>query len=359
MLRELQCSRLALQRPPRVERQDRVALTGKERGRGVREPQSVVVGMATFRRPDLLAALLPRLLEQIEQVRASTEAALSPPELRIVVVDNDPEGSAGEVVASVRDERIHYALEPIPGISAARNRVMDEAGDADVLVLLDDDETPHEGWLLSLLVAQREHDADAVSGPVRAVFEGEEDPWVAASGAYIEPLREGVPTGTVLPRAATNNLLLDLRTVRGLGLRFEPRLGLTGGEDSLFTGQLTRGGGRIVWCAEALVDDIVPATRNNRRFHLERRFAQSSTTVRVDQLLAEGPADRLRRSARWMIIGGGQLAKGALQSLVARTRRDLRATAGGERRIASGLGVLAGTLGLAASPYARPRRLRK
>ena len=322
----------------------------------MKEPRSVVVGMATFRRPELLAALLPKILEQIEH---ATVTAGLPSQYRVVVVDNDPEESARDAAESVDDSRIRYAAEPRPGISNARNRILDEARDAEVLVLLDDDETPHAGWLVNLLSTYLEHDADAVSGPVRAVFDGEEDPWVTASGAYVEPLREGVETGAVLPRAATNNLLLDLRTVRRLGLRFDPRRGLPGGGDSLFTGQLTRGGGRIVWCAKATVDDIVPAARNTRRFHLDRRFAQSATTVRVDRLLAEGSADRLRRSARWVIIGGGQLAKGALQTLVARTQKDLHATARGERRIASGVGVLAGTLGLAASPYARVRSPRK
>lgn len=315
-------------------------------------PQSLVVGMATFRRPDLLAGLLPRLIEQIDQAQAAKEA---PAETRIVVVDNDPGGSARETVGAIGDPRVHYAIEPTPGISSARNRVLDEAGDAEVLVLLDDDETPHEEWLVHLLRARRVHRADAVSGPVRAVFEGDSDPWVAASGVYRVPLRTGTPTGTLLRRAATNNLLLDLRTVRRLGLRFDLRFGLSGGEDSLFTGQLTGAGGRLVWCAEALVDDIVPAARNTRGFQLERRFAQSATTVKVDRELSGGTA-RLRGGARWAVIGTGQLVKGAALALSGRARGDVIRTAQGEGRVASGLGVLAGVVGLSASPYARGRR---
>lgn len=311
-----------------------------------------MVGLATFRRPALLTELLPRLIEQIDQVMALPEG---PSEAWIVVVDNDPEGSAQEAAAGVGDPRIQYAIEPTPGISSARNRVLDEAGSADVLILLDDDETPREGWLATLLQARRTHRADAVSGPVRAVFEGEEDPWVAASGAYRVPLRTGAPTGTALPRAATNNLLLDLRTVRRLGLRFDSRFGLSGGEDSLFTGQLTAAGGRLIWCAEALVDDIVPAARNTRGFQLERRFAQSATTVKVDRELARG-ASSLRRGARWALVGAAQLAKGVVLALSGRLRGDIAHTAQGEGRIAGGLGVLAGVLGISSSPYAKARR---
>lgn len=318
------------------------------------EPQSIVVGMATYRRPELLATLLPRVLAQIEHLSQEWDQPLR---TSVVVVDNDPVGSARETVLAIGDDRIHYALEAEPGISSARNRVLHEAGDADVLVLLDDDETPHESWLLHLLAAHREYRADAVSGPVRAVFDGPEDAWVAASGTYLEPLRTGTPTGTMLRRAATNNLLLDLRTVRAMDLHFDPRFGLTGGEDSLFTGQLTRAGGRLVWCAEALVDDIVPTARNTRRFQLHRRFAQSATTVRVETRLEDRTGGRVRLAVRWLVIGVGQLLKGAAQTLAGRLTGTLTRTALGERRVASGLGVLTGTLGLAAKPYARARRL--
>lgn len=315
-------------------------------------PQSVVVGMATFRRPELLAALLPRLLEQIEHARSVLDPT---PEFRIVVVDNDPEGSARDAASALGDCRIRYVVEATPGISSARNRVLDEAEDADVLVFIDDDETPHEGWLAHLLTAHRDYRADAVSGPVHAVFDGPEDPWVAASGAYVEPLREGTATGTVLCRAATNNLLLDLRAARRFSLRFDTRLGLTGGEDSLFTGQLTRAGGKIVWCAEAAVDDLVPADRNTRAFHLRRRRAQSATTVMVDRMLEPNRGARLGASLRWVIVGSGQIVKGAGQAGWAVIRQDLDARARGERRMVSGLGVLGGTLGVLSRPYSRAK----
>ncbi len=316
-------------------------------------PQSVVVGMATFRRPELLAALLPRVLAQIEDAGA-TEGL--PSQLRVVVVDNDPEESARGIVEASGDPRITYAPEPRPGISSARNRLLDEAWDADVLVLLDDDETPHPGWLVHMLSTSIDQEADAVCGPVHAVFEGGEDPWVAAGGYYLGQRREGLRTGAVLRRAATNNLLLDMETVRRLGLRFDERFGLTGGEDSLFTGQLTADGGRIVCCAEAIGDDLGPAARNTRAFHLARRRAQAATHVRVEQELAGSRRARLSTGARWLVVGGGQLVKGALLAVRGRATGDLRRRAQGESRVASGLGALGGCVGILSSPYARARK---
>ena len=312
-----------------------------------------MVGLATYRRPGLLAGLLPRLLEQID---AAAEDLGGSARLSIVVVDNDAEGSARAVVDGVGDERIRYVIESSPGISSARNRVLDEAAGADVLVFLDDDETPHENWLVHLLRTHRERDADAVCGPVHAVFEGGEDPWVAAGGYYLGQRREGMRTGELLGRAATNNLLLDLAEVRRLGLRFDARFGLTGGEDSLFTGQLTAAGGKIVLCAEAVVDDLVPRERNQRGFNLARVRAQAGTHVRVDRELARTRGERLRGTGQWAVIGSGQVLKGGVLALSGRTAGDLRRRAQGELRVARGLGVLGGCLGVLASPYSRARR---
>lgn len=316
----------------------------------MRRQDTIVVGLATFRRPDLLAELLPRLLEQID---TAAEDLAGRARLSIVVVDNDAEGSAQSVVDGACDARIRYVIEPSPGISSARNRVLDEAADADVLVFLDDDETPHEQWLVHLLRTHREHDADAVCGPVHAVFDGGEDPWIAAGGYYLGQRRDGLPTGTVLSRAATNNLLLDMAAVRRRGLRFDRRFGASGGEDSLFTGQLTASGGTLVLCAEAVVDDLVPRERNRRSVNLARVRAQAGTHVRVEQELARTRGERLRGTGRWAVVGSGQVLKGGVLALSGRATGDLRRRAQGELRVARGLGALGGCLGAVASPYAR------
>ena len=80
-------------------------------------------------------------------------------------------------------------------------------------------------------------DAAAVVGPVQSEFTGELDPWIAA-GAFFQ--RRRLATGTPVEVAATNNLLLDLETVRRLDLRFDPRFGVSGAEDTYFTRTLSR-----------------------------------------------------------------------------------------------------------------------
>ncbi len=315
-------------------------------------PTTVAVGMATFHRPALLARLIPQILEQIDEFIADADVA---PVFNVVIVDNDPSASGRDAATSTGDARIHYVVEPEPGISSARNRILDESADCDILILIDDDELPHPGWLAHLLETHSRYGADAVSGPVHAVFEGGTDPWIEASGSYVEQQHVDLKTGSVRARAATNNLLLDMRTVRALGLRFDSRFGLTGGEDSLFTGQLTKAGGRIVWCAEAVVDDQVPTERNTRRFNLRRRLATSATHVQVEQKLLDSTAERVRGLGRWAVIGIGQVVKGASLAVAGRTRGHLGTRARGEQKFFSGLGVLSGCTGHLVSPYARKR----
>src|SRR5699024_8943451 len=120
----------------------------------------------------------------------------------------------------------------------------------------------------------------------------------------------------------------------------------------------TAAGGRIVLCAEAVVDDLVPAARNTRAFNLARRRAQSATHVRVEQERAGSRRARALNRGRWLVIGSGQLVKGAALALIGRLTGDLRRLAQGESRVASGLGELGGLVGIVSAPYARARRTR-
>ncbi|MDX6573696.1 MAG: succinoglycan biosynthesis protein ExoM, partial [Gaiellales bacterium] len=80
----------------------------------------VVVAVLTYRRVDRLARLLPLLVEQADGIGAD-----------VLVIDNDPEGTAGPLAAQ---HPVHYVHERRPGIAAARNRALAEAGDALALV---------------------------------------------------------------------------------------------------------------------------------------------------------------------------------------------------------------------------------
>ena len=320
----------------------------------MQRPGSVAVAMATFRRPDSLRELLPKVLAQAAQAQASLGWGF---EFAIIVVDNDPDGSGREAALSTGDPRLRYVVEPEPGISCARNRALDLGADFDVLVFIDDDESPHPGWLGHLLAAKLQHGADAVSGPVQPVYEGALDAWVTAGDFHQRRHRAELGTGHELKRAATNNLLLDMAVVRRLGVRFDDRFRLTGGEDSFFTGQLTQRGARLIWCAEAVVDDLVPMSRANRGYILRRRMSLSNAGARVDVMLARPGLERTITRARCVARGIAQIVKGGALALGGRVRGSLGRQSEGERFVFGGAGSVAAGMGIWVSPYRRKPRV--
>ncbi len=300
-----------------------------------------VVAVLTYRRTGWLPALLEELVEQ---------AGTVVPRADVVVVDNDPEGGAAAAVAPWSDRGVRYVHEPRPGISAARNRALAEARDADVLVFLDDDEMPAPGWLAHLVAAWRAWGSAAVAGPVPARFLGPAGAWVSGSGVFD---RRRLPTGTPVRGAGAGNLLLDLAQVRALGLAFDERFGLTGGEDTLFTHALVRLGGEIRWCDEAVAIESVPVDRLTRRWVLRRSFRAGSSWSRAEVHLAGGSPGRWRTRLVVLAKAAVRLPLAALAVGRAVLARDVAARAGAVAGLVSYAGLVVGAFGYVPGEYAR------
>lgn len=307
----------------------------------------VVVAAPTFHRPDRLRVLLPQLVAQAESTRASF--LTDPPDgrtnplIRIVIVDNSPEGDARELVEGCGLPGVEYAHQPTPGIAAARNMTLDVAREADVLVCLDDDERPHDRWLELMLRTWIKYRPAAVAGRVLAEFDPDlaVDPWLVAGDFFT---RRSLPTGTVVDGAAAGNLLLHMPTITGLGLRFNEDTGLTGGEDTEFTRALVAAGGTIVFCDEAAIVDLVPAARANRRWVLMRALSQGNIAARLRRV----PQPALG------VLGAGRMAAGGAQFAYGLVARSLRSQARGARLAARGVGFLLAGFGVRYDEYARP-----
>ncbi|MBM9476852.1 glycosyltransferase [Nakamurella flavida] len=310
------------------------------RGDDGRDP-AVVVALASYRRADELAHTLPLILEQLET--ASWPG-------RVLVVDNDPEGTARPVVDALGDVRVAYVQEVRPGIAAARNRALDSAPDDDLLIFIDDDETPRPGWLTGLLGTYARDRPAAVVGPVVSEYADEVPEWITAGGFFE---RRRMPTGTAIDVAATNNLLLDLRQIRALGLRFDADFGLSGGSDTLFTRQLARSGARMVWCDEAIVVDHVPLSRMTRRWVLMRAMRYGNSWSRTSVVLASGPVDRTLVRARMVGRGAARVVGGGIRLGIAAVTRSTRLNARGLRTVMKGVGFVRGAVGSTYTEYAR------
>jgi GT2 family glycosyltransferase len=300
-----------------------------------------VLAVLTYRRTELLPALLDELVTQAGSVE---------PRAVVLVVDNDPDAGAAAVVGEWSGRGVTYVHEPRPGISAARNRALDEAGDADLLVFVDDDELPAAGWLAALTGAWRTWGCAAVAGPVPARLMGPADPWVLGSGMF-DRVRH--PSGQVLRAAGAGNLLLDLRRVRALGLTFDERFGLTGGEDSLFTRQLVRAGEQIRWCDEAEAVEFIPADRLTRDWVLRRHFRTGTAYSRVELTLAGSATARWGRRGVLLTKAAGRGVLAAGHWLAAAARADLAGRARARCTLAGYAGLLVGAFGHLHEEYAR------
>jgi succinoglycan biosynthesis protein ExoM len=256
-------------------------------------PKTVDVCIATFRRPLILAALL-------ESLRAQNLDGIA---MRIVVVDNDREQSAQQVVEQFRADSglpVVYAVEPQQNIALARNRAL-QLVEADYFAFVDDDETVSPGWLQALLDSVVRYDADLVFGPVLSTLPADAPSW--ARNCFHRPRR---PTGSLLQYGGAGNMLAR-RAVVGQA-RFDPTFGLTGGEDTEFFYRLYCAGARLVWCDEAVASEPVSATRLTPTWLRRREFRSGQTFKRIFvSRYSSG------QKAMWFVMKCGQLL-GALMA---------------------------------------------
>ncbi|MGO4592517.1 glycosyltransferase family 2 protein [Leifsonia sp. 2TAF2] len=303
----------------------------------------VTIAVPTFHRPDELRVLLPMLRAQADEVDATGATETS-----VLVIDNDP-GASGRVAAE--EAGVRYVVEPHPGIAAARNRALDESAGSRLLAFIDDDEHPHPGWLHELIRVWRISEPALVAGRVVAEFERPPGRWIEEGRFFV---RRSLPTGTPLSVAAAGNLLLDLDQVRESGLRFALDLGLSGGEDTLFSRQLARAGYRMVWCNESVITDLVPAARISRRWVLRRAWSHGNSAAVVTVRLASGPVGTLLARVRAAVGGAGRVVLGVARTAVGLLLRSPGHQARGSRAAYRGAGMVWAAFGGVYQEYARP-----
>lgn len=231
----------------------------------------VAVCIITCQRPEGLK----RLLEGLNQL---VFKKCQPSRLAVIVVDNDPKGSACDFCEQIKPEFkwiLQCDIEPRRGIPFARNKAIACAGnDVDFIVFIDDDEVPDPLWLDELLSVQALYNADSVSGPVLPHFEQPVPDWVT-KGRFFERPRHA--TGHHLKGAATNNVLIRAEVLRKLEPAFDERLALCGGSDWHFFKRVYHAGYKMVWADEALAYEWIPASRANWKWLLQRSYRLGNT----------------------------------------------------------------------------------
>lgn len=231
----------------------------------------VTVCVCTFRRPQLLR----KLLEELAQQETGGEFTFS-----AVVSDNDSEQSARAVVeecAARLQYPIVYASEPRQNIALARNMALSKAA-GDFIAFIDDDEYPAKNWLRSLLQTCDSTGADGVLGPVKPYFENQPESWAIRGGFFERPTH---PTGfrIKLSDARTGNVLFKRSLIAADAEVFKVEF-KNGGEDVDFFRRKMAAGASFVWCDEAPVFEIVPASRSSRGYLLRRALLRGRNSLR-------------------------------------------------------------------------------
>ena len=335
-----------------VNQRGRVTLTTADRDSVSDSPDlaeaCLVIAIVTFKRPERLSRTLELVGEQLSGLMAANLVK----SCSIVVIDNDPDQSAlSHVDATYSGIPTRYAAESKPGIPAARNRALKESAAEDLLAFIDDDEVPLAGWISSLLDTWSKYGKPtAVAGRVVSIFAPDVDPWILESGLF---QRGQNPTGTPVTTAATGNLLLDLNQVRSLDVRFDERIGLGGGSDTLFTRALNQRGARMVWCNESVAEDTVEPERQTRSWALKRAFSHGNVATSVRLRLEDRPARRLLIRVQSATGGSARVVVGYARTAFGLLARSTRHNARGRRLAWRGAGMVSASFGKAYHAYAR------
>jgi len=300
----------------------------------------VAIGLCTYKRPKML-----------EQCLVSLQALDCPEdwEVVLVLVDNDPDApisAANPLFSPEARFPLYRFVENQRGIPHARNRVCREsmALGAQFLLFLDDDEEAEPQWLNAYRDAMDEFVGEAYTGPVNYRFPPGFEDWLGNKGF------SGTKRGSLLKRASTNNVLVDIKRLQEMGfaIEFDTYMEMTGGSDTEFFMRLVKDGGRIVYVNDAVVSEEVVTNRLTIRWRLKRQYQSSANRIYIESKLYGGNTTAAGAKRREILrhLGEGilRLATSPLL-LIGGYRKFKRGWYHGLRHFAKGAGICAGLRG--------------
>ena len=253
----------------------------------------VIVCIATCNRPQGLR----RTLESIAALETAHQ-------LEVLVADNDAARGEGiGVVERLAAQGYRWPIKALlvaeRGIPVVRNALVAEAlarPGVSHVAMLDDDEAASPGWIDALVDTAMRWNADVVGGAVAREMDARVAPW-AARHPLLQAKRRGT-SGPVALVDSTANVLMSVRALHQMGERpFDERMALTGGSDKQLFSRMARKGFRFAWSEEALVTELIPASRVTAKWLLMRGYRLGMTDMMVERfhrgrlrtLLGEAP----------------------------------------------------------------------
>lgn len=298
---------------------------------------AVTVAICTFRRNDAMAALVRR----IGDIAASELPGGS---VRVLVVDDSPEGGAAATVDELRHDlpiTVDYAASASADIAVARNRALALAlalSDSTFVACVDDDCVPQSGWLRELLRVAQTHNADVVVGHRQFIAQPGAPKWLHDQPFLLENLIYA--DGSVPTRGNTANMLVRSSWLQSSGVRFRTEMGEVGGEDMVFFADATNAQANIRFAAGSTCDEPCDGRRARFRYQLWRQLWLGNNAALINRATAE--VSRARLLAR----GVKQVLRGPIRPIARLLRRKSPQLRWAIALIANGAGVLLGVAGL-------------
>jgi glycosyltransferase involved in cell wall biosynthesis len=235
----------------------------------------LVFAFCTYNRADRLERL-------VEAMRAQT----CPIPFEILAVNNNSSDNTAEVLARLTQlpgPTLRWVTEPVQGIVAARNRAIEESIDCDIMVFIDDDETPLPGLIAAAADAILNEGAECVGGRVEMDFTSIRRPrWLEDNLlGFLAAVDHGPSSFWITDRSTpvwTANVAYDMRLFRDdPGLRFDKRYDRVGnvaggGSDAIMFRVLLERGVRIRYRSDMAVLHTVETWRLHRRYFLKLHY---------------------------------------------------------------------------------------
>jgi hypothetical protein len=281
---------------------------------------------------------------------AIAEQSMPEAQFETIVVDNGSTDATSKFLegwAAERPDKRRVVVEPVVGLSRARNTGLREAR-SPIAAFLDDDAVAPTGWVAAhAVVYDRWPDTDAVGGPVVCVFPEVRPDWLSPTlehwwsaldlghRALMFPPPHG-PYGT--------NMSMRRERVMALG-GFPPSLGRRGrslmsAEEAAVWTRLWAGKGVIRYEPSAVIAHHLESSRLTRRWMVRRGIAQGRSNARLNWIERQPQPQRLAPAvaAEWRsavvgsrdvarLLASGTLATGELLNETARRAGHVAAIA--------------------------------
>ncbi|MEP3673257.1 MAG: glycosyltransferase [Hyphomicrobiales bacterium] len=225
--------------------------------------------------------------------------------LAVIVGDDSKHKAALKLLADYQSEAFTLKVIDVASqnIAHCRNACLD-ACDADFIAFIDDDEEADPQWLMNLIATAQSEKADAVFGQIISSYYPQVPDWIKTA----DPVgrmrqRNDGPTNT----GSSGNAMVRMAAVREHGLRFDPRYGRTGGEDTDFFLKLNAAGGRLFFTNDAIVRETVLPEKSTQSFFIKRalRSGQSYAAMMLQQKSAFKKIGFYLSAFLKMILGNG------------------------------------------------------